>query len=114
MALYHKDLGWPRHMRNPRRLLRLRYTFHALRAAADDRYGPIRPPADLDTGKAELIEAEVAPNGNITKAVWRLQWDADRDVVLVVLPFDGTVKTLWLNRADDTHSTLDEGRYERP
>ncbi len=113
--LYHRDAyGFPRNLRNAPTVLTLSYTRHAQQAADNDRYGRINLPALLYTDEAALIEAEIDSDGALVKAVWRVRYDNDLDLVLVVIPASATVKTVWTNRHNDRHSTLDKSRYARP
>ena len=113
--LYHHEIGFPAAMRMPQRAFLLEYTQHTRSEAQGDRYGAFALPMALDTRKATLIEAEVdETTGEIIKAVWRLRYDDTRDVVLVVLMRERTVKTVWINTRDDGHETLDKSRYTRP
>lgn len=117
MALYHRDIGFPADLKTPNGAFLVNYSDHARRAAADDRFGSISLPAAIDfrPGRgAELIEVETDPAGLIVKAVWRVRHDAENDIVMVILMRQKLVKTVWLNRADDLHTTLDESKYDRP
>lgn len=117
MALYHKDIGFPTNMRRPRTAFLLDYTHHARQEAARDRYGHIELPRALDCRRSEneLIECDVDDaTGDIIKAVWRMPFNDELDIVLVVLMRRKLVKTVWLNRKDDKHNTLDRSRYAVP
>lgn len=117
MALYHKDIGFPAELKRPNGAFLVNYSDHALRAAADDRFGSIKLPAAIDfrPGRgAELIECETDAAGLIVKAVWRIPHDEDNDIVMVILMQRKLVKTVWLNRHDDLHATLDAAKYDRP
>jgi hypothetical protein len=115
IKLYHADAyGFPQNAQSGARVLTLNYTYHARQAAQSDRYGAVDLPATLDTGAALLIEAEIDSGGALVKAVWRVRYDNELDLVLVVIPASATVKTVWINRHNDTHRTLDKSRYARP
>jgi hypothetical protein len=118
LALYHREKGFPPHFQPPLGTFRLRYGGHALRAAREDRYGDLSNllPQALDVSKARLIEVETGPRGTAEKLVYRLPATKLVDLVLVVnvdkSPWG--VRTVWGNRRDDTHRTLDLSRYCTP
>jgi hypothetical protein len=85
--LFHYELGFPKHAKLHFGTLNLFWTQHALGECQADRYGIIDPPKTLDT---------------------------DKDMVLVVMPASGRVKTVWINMKEDTHRTLDESKYWTP
>lgn len=111
MPLYHEKVYMPRHARESKRYA-LTYSAHALAEASSDMHGTITLPDTLDTTEAVLIEAEVINVGHVRvlKRVYRLPHDDSNDIVLVVQP-DGLVRTVWLNRKNDRHATLDRSRY---
>ena len=112
--LYHASIGFPRNIRALPERIELRYGRHARQAAQDDRYGPVRwLPSVIDTAACKLVEAEVEADGTVTKAVLRLSLGTDLDLVLVVHPRDGFVRTVWQNRRSDAHRTLNTARYAR-
>lgn len=105
-GLYHKDLG---NVPNVTYTGKLQYTEHAKRAAMTDRYGYITLPSTVNAS-AKVVEVEVK-RGKPVKALFRSAYDRKHDLCLVVLLDTGTVKTVWLNRANDLHKTLDKSRY---
>lgn len=118
MACYHRDVGFPPHFLPPLGTFRLKYRGHAIKAAREDRYGDLSGllPQTLDVAKAKLIEVETGPDGRAEKLVYRTPATKLHDLVLVVLvdksPWE--VKTVWANRRDDTHRTLDRTKYATP
>lgn len=123
--LFHKNLGIPRSVesRLPKNnKIYLDYTRHALQAAVTDRYGIIEKlPSCIDMYKAKVIEVEVEKRSKkISKIVFRIPYDGlggEYDLVLAVSMnslFDGRVRTVWLNKRTDDHSTLVEDRYDLP
>lgn len=62
----------------------------------------------------EVFEADVDETGAVTKVCVRVSYSENHDVCLVFNPDDGTLITLWANRADDTHESLDTSRYDVP
>jgi hypothetical protein len=89
------------------------YSNHAKREAEHDRYGRVSLPAYLDLRDMTPIEAEVT-NGKLTKFLVRASIGRDHDLVLVLVP-QGHQKlfcrTVWINRTDDKHKTLDKSKY---
>lgn len=90
--------------------MRLNLSRHAVEAAASDRYGQITLPVAITFGGKDIIEAEVLEGGRVTKIVVRLRYNAEFDCCYAIGE-GGPLKTVWLNRADDTHSTLNRSRY---
>jgi Na+-transporting NADH:ubiquinone oxidoreductase subunit NqrA len=116
--LYHYSIGFP-DVERFSGIMQLEYSYHALNASNDDKYGMITLPNILDlTGldlldtSTRLIEMEVT-NGIMSKGVYRVKYDKRYDLVLVVLR-NGRVKTLWLNSVSDKHVTLDRSKYCTP
>jgi hypothetical protein len=116
MALYHYQIGFPTNMERRTGTINVTYSNHAKDAARNDRYGQARLAAVVNLDAARLIEAEVNAAGTLVKGVYRMQYDSQRDIVLVLL-FDGRgafAKTVWFNLRTDKHSTLQAWRYARP
>ncbi len=121
--LFHRDLGFaPIVTRALCRLatssFRPRYSMHSLRAALDDRYGPFVPPARITINVPEVVEVEIS-GLCITKVVVRIPCPKRDgfDLMLALTDFAAdtvTVKTCWLNRTTDTHTTLDASKYVQP
>lgn len=112
--LYHADLGIPQNAQTQHGQMLLDYSPHALSAALDDRYGNIvNLPKSIDTSKAQVIEVEM--NGSkTTKVVYRIPYNEEYDLVMVLLPDRRFVKTVWLNKNTDLHNTLDTSKYDTP
>jgi hypothetical protein len=110
--LYHTDVFIPDHLelRLPKGEFDLEYTDHAIRASVSDRYGRIVLPDSVNTYDAKVIEIEVIDE-SITKIVYRVDLDKWRDLVIVVIPYSWTVKTVWVNAKRDKHNTLNKERY---
>jgi len=83
----------------------VRYSFHSLEAANNDRYGVIDLPDAINLARVELVEMEVI-GGKIHKVVVRMPYSVTLDLVMVVLLETLTVKTVWLNKRSDNHRTL--------
>lgn len=115
-TLYHKDIGFPSNLTLPKtfnNVTRVRYSQHAKDEASHDRYGDITLPNIIDFRKGETIEIGVRDK-EITKIVIRFPHDKEKDIVMVVNPSDGFVRTVWFNMKNDTHNTLDKSKYARP
>lgn len=109
--LYHCDVYLPAGLKAPVYEGELHYTEHAKRAAQDDRYGTIPLPKFFAAEGAQLIEVETQA-GFPVKQLWRRKLDKDNDLVMAITK-DGRVKTVWLNRSDDKHRTLQVDKYQR-
>lgn len=112
--LYHYQIGFPANMKAPRGVLALSYSEHARQASRSDRYGVINLPEYIHADVALLVEAEVSVVGRVEKAVYRIPLDYHRDLVIVVIPKSGVVKTVWVNSQRDKHRTLDRSKYGKP
>lgn len=113
--LYHKEVRIPPELRNLAVFKgELRYGRHAQSEANLDRYGHIELPRQFDSASADLIEVEWDRiKKQVTKCVWRQALDAQRDLVIVVMPDSGFVKTVWVNLKTDKHRTLDRSKYNK-
>ncbi len=60
-----------------------------------------------------IFELEVL-NGIPYKIVARKELNEDTDLVIVLIRGDKRIITLWANKKDDLHSTLDKSAYARP
>jgi hypothetical protein len=103
--LYHCELGFPT-IPMPSGIMALTYSQHARSAAADDQ---ISLPQFLDPLYAKLIEVEIEGR-KVIKCLYRVKYNRTHDLCLAVKP-DGFVKTVWTNRVNDTHKTLNRERY---
>lgn len=96
--------------------VKLSYSKHALRAALNDRNGRVASaPSSIVFTPGNVVEVEAEPSATSPcKVVVRLPQDSRTDLVLVIIPefgvLCGFVKTLWLNRKSDNHSTLRQDR----
>lgn len=116
--LFHYQLGFPKGAKLTFGTIYLYWTKHALSECSADRYGIIDPPNQLDTDKAQVIEAELSrlDDGSFytNKVVYRIPYTDTKDMVLVVSPGSGAVRTVWINMKEDTHRTLDRSKYWTP
>ena len=112
-GLYHFQLGFPQGLTLPSKgFLQLQYSAHAVKGSETHRYGMINLPAKVAFGACQLIEAEFQ-GGALAKVLVRVPYTETLDLVLAVKP-NGFVKTVWLNESQDTHKTLNSGRYIKP
>ena len=107
---YHKDIYLPEQAKNLQFACVVEYTPHARREANSDRYGTIRLPAVFDSRNAELIDVTIDEN-TIRRALYRMPYDDDKDLCLVIDPNTRKGITVWLNEKNDTHASLDASRY---
>lgn len=111
--LYHEQIYWPRKVRKqlPYGEWKLEYTMHALKAARTDRYGSIPLLSLVNLSTVYIFEAEYTTR--LDKIVFRVKID-DRDLVIAALVCRNRtlrVKTVWWNKSDDNHATLNYSRY---
>jgi hypothetical protein len=114
--LYHKDIGFPDDINMPRGfnpVMRLSYGNHARQAAFEEKYGVLNLPQVVDVRKVNIFEVGVTGK-TVTKLAFRMPHDELNDIVIVVTPHNGFVKTVWANRKTDTHKTLDRSKYSDP
>ena len=113
MLKYHTEVGIPEDVQTQFGQMLLDYSQHALQAAQNDRYGTIDLPRSLDTSKAQVIEVET--DGKRThKVLYRVPYNNEYDLLMAVDPRRRFVRTVWLNRNDDLHNTLDPSQYDIP
>ena len=115
--LYHKEIGLPDTLSLPVGVYKLKYSRHAQLSAKTDRYGDfsdsLRFHQSIDTSKASIIEVETFDNVKPNKIVYRLPltgWPG-YDIVIVVIPGEWVVKTVWINETSDRHKTLNRSKY---
>lgn len=114
--LYHREKGFPEHVNLPRGfspVIRLRYGSHSRQEAMADRYGNLKLPDSIDVRKGDIFEIGVTGN-TVTKMAVRMPYDDKIDLVIVFMPSDGFVKTVWANTKGDTHKTLNLSKYADP
>ncbi len=105
-GLYHCEVGIPADVLWPEIGKTLSYTRHAYQAACKDCVERLLP-WSLPTYR--LIEVEVV-SGVVVKWTVRCELLPDRDLVMAVTS-DYMVKTVWVNRKDDQHTTLRREQY---
>lgn len=117
---YNAAIGIPQRLLNElchTRPFKLHYSRHARQEALNDRNGRLSPdafPLEFYTCWGKIVEVTIDERENIEKIVVRRCIDEARDLVLVILPSTGVVKTLWINFTSDTHKTLDITKYAKP
>lgn len=112
-TLYHTEIGLPSWFKMPGQRVKLDYGNHARQEAMQDRYGQVKLPPILNLRRLKVIEVGVI-DGKVSKILFRGHHDKMHDVCFVLIPRGKnpwTVKTVWLNRKDDIHRTLDKARY---
>lgn len=120
-GLYHRQIGFPKNWIDllPRNFspfdVKLKYGSHAREEAFSDRYGSIQLPQSLSfkEGGVKLFELEIK-DGVVVKMGVRMHHDELNDIIVIFQPQDGFVRTVWLNRKDDSHKTLDASKYRKP
>lgn len=115
MDLYHSTFGLPTDLvRLPVGAFPLKYSQHALHAAADDFIGPLQLPSWIVTSTARAVEVGLE-NGVVVHVLYRISYYEDPafDLCLACTPVKGKmlVKTVWSQNVDDNHATLKPGRY---
>lgn len=119
MKLYHRDVYFPDILKNfPTTKLKIDYfSPHSLEehTKEENKFGVrFLIPSEVEIASNNIIE--VALEGNeVMKLVIRNTLTDELDLVLVICKDKrkGVVlKTLWLNKKEDTHKTLDKSVYE--
>lgn len=113
---YHKLLGLPA---GAAQLwagqLNLRWGYHAQKEADIDRYGKAEQFGSAEFQASDVVEVTME-NGKPVWGVARFPYSDDLDLVMVLgVPVNGEafVKTVWFNKASDSHRTLDRSKYQR-
>lgn len=116
--LCHYTLGFPADFRPPQGKFKLRYSRHAIEEAARDRHADLSAviPPFIDTSKSQLVEVLFDKLRQPRKMVYRTpsEWGLDLVLTVYVDAYPWRVATVWANRRDDQHRTLDARRYDRP
>lgn len=112
--LFHTDLRVPDQVKSQIRQTGLvvpKYSQHAQDVA---REREIELPDLIDYTKCRPFEIECKKDGTIEKVAYRTSYadDPKRDLILIVHPADNFVRTVWLNRVEDQHATLDRSLYK--
>lgn len=114
-TLYHSEIRLPDGFRSPGQRVELSWTRHADSERTKDRYAEIPKFRSLTLKRFKVIEVGMIA-GKVSKIVFRGRLDDTNDVVIVLIPNGNrpwTVKTCWINKANDSHKTLDRSKYVR-
>jgi hypothetical protein len=111
---YHTAKGLPP-LPLPQGLFPLTYSKHALARAQEKDIWLHRLPAFLDTQLCELVDIETE-DGRLIACAYRRHWTNTTDLVLVcqVDTMPWLVRTLYTNRKEDRHPTLNLDSYCTP
>lgn len=109
-VLYHAEIGLPASFVAPTGVVCPKYSRHARAAAVTDRYGHMRLPSTICLSEATVIEVGYR-NGRLHKILYRLKYNFDLDMCIVLIPGEWFAKTCWFNERTDLHRTLDRSRY---
>lgn len=109
---YNVAIGFPACFKGLRGACEPKYSGHAKEQAREDRHGPFTLPKRIDLEKAKAVEVTYE-HGLLTKVVLRVDYDARRDLV-IVLRSSGVVPTVWGNLKSDIHKTLDRSKFTSP
>jgi hypothetical protein len=113
---YHREIGFPSDVKIMTQTISLYPSHHAQEAAKHDRYGVIRIPSSVRVTPENVIEMDVQ-DGRPNKYVVRVPYDERHDISIAVNVFGpghGVVRTVWLNKKTDVHTTLDYSKYDTP
>lgn len=114
--LYHFQLGFPETLKiKEQYTFNITYSKHALEAARTDRYGIMKLPERVVIPRTYIVEVETQDNIEVDKIVFRIPYEYDDtlDLCLVIIPNNSLCKTLWLNKVEDLHKSLNKERYTR-
>ena len=114
--LYHRDVYIPEGMKEKIPLnIRVEFSKHSINELENDlkRYNikVINIHRNLNFSLDDIIEVE-EENGEITKVVYRQNYNGLYDIVYAINMKDFIVKTIWLQQINDKHITLKRGKYE--
>ncbi len=104
--LYHKDKGLPEYRKGRFQLI---YTKHAERTATERKIK--RLPKWIVIDDTNVIEIEI---GEFIKYLVRIPYSPRKDILIafVLQTKYGIVKTVWLNKKEDHHLSLNMEKYE--
>ena len=61
-----------------------------------------------------IVEVGFDSKGNLNHVLYREPYNDEWDIVYAIKYPEGILKTFWLNRSSDRHSTLDKSLYSMP
>lgn len=112
-TLWHSSIRLPAGFVAPTQRVELSWTRHADSERTKDRYAEIPKFKGLSLKRFSVIEVGTI-GGRVSKIVFRGRLDDTNDVVIVLIP-NGTrpwtCKTVWINKHNDSHKTLDSSKY---
>ena len=90
------------------------YSQHALDESKVDRYGTIQTFKKLTVSEKNIVELSIEEGFGVCKLLVRMAYNAFNEVCYVIEPKGNTanVKTCWLCRKNDRHTTLNRSLYE--
>lgn len=110
--LYHKEVYLPQFLKNLDTIVfEPIYSPHAIEEAESDIYGGITLPKYVKFNGNSIIEAELGCQNEVKKLVVRVAYNSCLDMVVVFIPENQIVKTVWFNERRDKHRTLDRSKY---
>lgn len=135
-TLYHRKIGFPETVKQqlqPKITLNLRLSGHAQDKVQENKYlheedckrldVRVEVPNFVDVHPSQVFEAGLDEYGNLTKVGFRYSqctvkntnrsYD-EYELVIIANPRCGTVITVYMNRTQDNHSTLDSTQYNKP
>lgn len=118
MTLYHPDVYMPKYVQDAlptRGKMRVTSSEHAIEQAKERGF---KLPDVIDFADAETFEVQVnedrfTKQAKLTKIGYRVKYDEQNDLCLVINTFKATIVTAWLNGKADYHSTLFANKYSR-
>jgi hypothetical protein len=109
--LYHSSLpNFPK-LRIADKKIKLNYSPHA-ETQAFTKYGIVTLPEKINFSKVEIFEIETDNQDRLLKVCIRMKFNDEYDIYMPILVNGYVVKTVWLNRINDAHVTLDAGKYD--
>lgn len=112
--LYHREIGFPESLvLKEHYSVAPKYTKHANEAAKNDRYMKIELPNSFYFLKRDIIEVLTEDDVKVSKLVFRLKYSDKYDICVVLMPDTNIIKTVWLNKAVDLHTTLNIDKYDK-
>ncbi len=116
---YHVEKGFPKDVvtllakaASKKFIMQLEYSKHARDRAR--KYGCMTQlPTHINWADCEVFEVGIV-GGVLDKVVARTEFDRDNDIILILNAANRKVRTLWLNRKDDQHDSLDLSVYATP
>ena len=118
MKKYHVSIGFPSTIAIPETKVKLFYTPHALSRRKREGEKFLKTiPRYIKINNDIIQEIHSIDDIHCKKIVVRLDYDDNRDIVLVLEPQSknwSNVVTLWLNKKKDRHKTLNKTNYDIP